>query len=309
MKNIFLSVVVVATLVAAGVGGTLADFSDIEMSEDNFFSTGSLDLAVSDYTGMEYNGTNVPAIYEQSDAWPCCDKSRFFDLENHGQGAQIEPNVYVHFKNFDCYWVQPKDMSVIWVDDTGAVVAAPANAPGPGQPQGTLPDYPKPLTEPEYVAECGGLAGEDVDGNPVIVPGVGLCYGETCELPRHIKVLAWIAGPYVDTVKPANAGLVPDADWRLITLPDPDGNGITMLNELECQQMDLGALPCNQGIWVHMSLHLLDFDEEDAFAAGLIPTTYFDETIPAEEKWDHWPTNAYQKDGVDFDISFELLQN
>ena len=308
MKNIILSVVVLSALLIAGVGGTLADFSDIEMSEDNYFSTGSLDLAVSNDLGREYNGENVPAIYEQSDAWPCCDKSRFFDLENHGQGAQKEPRVYVHFKNFDCYWVQPKDLSVIWVDANGDVVAEPANAPGAGKPQGDLPDFPKPLTEPEYVAECGGLAGEDVNGNPVIVPGLGLCYGETCELPEHIKVLAWIAGPWPHETKPKTAGDVPDASWTMVTLPDANGDGVTMLDELECLQVDLGKLPCNEGIWVHISLHLLDFDEEDAFAQGLIPATYFDENIPAEAKWDHWPTNAYQKDGVDFDISFELLQ-
>ena len=302
MKNIFLSVVVVATLVAAGVGGTLADFSDIEMSEDNFFSTGSLDLAVSDYLGKEYNGETVPAIYEQSDAWPCCDKSRFFDLENHGQGAQIEPEVYVHFKNFDCYWVQPKDLSVIWVDDAGNVVDEPDNAPGAGKAQGNLPDFPKPLTEPEYVAECGGIAGEDVNGNPVTVPGLGLCYGETCELPEHIGVLMWVAGPWPHEDKPETAAKVPAAAWTLVTLPDPNHDGVTKLNELECEQINLGELPCNEGIWVHISLHLQDIDEDDL---GL---HCFDENIAAEAKWDHWPTNAIQKDGVDFDIAFELLQ-
>jgi hypothetical protein len=57
-----------------------------------------------------------------------------------------------------------------------------------------------------------------------------------------------------------------------------------------------------------MALHFQDFDEEDAYEEGLIPTTYFDEDYP-EAKWDHWPTNAMQKDGVMFDIAFELLQN
>ena len=301
-KAILMSVLMIG-VVATALGATLADFSDIEVSEDNYFSTGSLDLAVSNDVGTHYNGENIPVIYEQSDAWPCCDKSRYFDLENVGQGAQDEPWLYIHFKNFDCYWVQPKDYSVIWVDEACDVVSAPANAPGPGKPQGDLPDFPKPLTEPEKVAECGGIAGEDADGDTVVVPGIGLCYGEDCQLAKHIGVKIWIAGPYPDDAKPATGAAVPDADWVILLLPDPNGDGVTKLNELECEEVELGQLPCNEGIWVHMALHLQDIDEDDL---GL---DYFDESIPAEAKWDHWPTNAIQKDGVEFDIAFELLQN
>jgi hypothetical protein len=313
MRNIILAVVAIAALTLAGIGGIFADFSDIEISQDNFFQTGSLDLAVSNYLGTHYNGDdNIPVFWEIEDAWPCCDKSVFFDLENVGQGFQVQPWVYVHFKNFDCYWVQPKDYSTIWVDEDGNIVDEPANAPGPGQPQGDLPDFPKPLTEPEYVAELGGIAGEDADGNTVVVPGLGLCYGESCQLAEHIGIIhIEIAGPYPDTEKPATSAEVPAADWEVLDLSDYDANhdGVIKLNELECQQVELCQLPCNEGIWVHISLHFQDFDEEDAYAQGLIPATYFDETIPAEAKWDHWPTNAMQKDGLMFDISFELLQN
>jgi hypothetical protein len=55
-------------------------------------------------------------------------------------------------------------------------------------------------------------------------------------------------------------------------------------------------------------LHAQDFDEEDAFAQGLIPTTYFDETYP-EAKWDHWPTNAYMGDICQFDMKFTMNQD
>lgn len=312
MKNIILAVAVIVVLALAGMGGLFADFSDIEVSQDNFFQTGSLDLAISDYEGNVYNGDgNIPVFWEISDAWPCCEKSVYFDLENFGQGNQGVPWAYIHFKNLECGWVQPKDYSTIWVDENGDIVPEPDYAPGPGQPQGDLPDFPKPLTEPEYVAELGGIAGEDEDGNPVEVPGIGLCYGETCELPEHIGVIyIAIAGPYPDDEKPATSAEVPAADWVVLNLTryDADDNGVIKLDELECQEVELCQVPCNEGIWVHISLHFQDFDEEDAYAQGLIPDTYFDEDYP-EAKWDHWPTNAMQKDGVMFDIAFELLQN
>lgn len=311
MKNVILAVLAIAALTTAGIGGVFADFSDIEVSQDNYFQSGSLDLAVSNYLGVHYNGSNIPVFWEIADAWPGCDKSVFFDLENVGQGFQVIPSLYIHFKNFDCYWVQPKDYSTIWVDATGAIVKPPANAPGPGQPQGTLPDYPCPKTEPEYVAELGGLAGELKDGTLQTVPGIGLGYGERCQLKEHIGVFKIeIAGPYPDEIKPKTSADVPAADWKPVDLSAYDENkdGHIKLNELECNQALLVKLPCNEGIWVHVSLVMQDFDEEDAYTQGLIPRTYFEDTYP-EAKWDHWPTNAMQKDGVTFDIAFELLQN
>jgi predicted ribosomally synthesized peptide with SipW-like signal peptide len=305
MKNIVLSVMVVCTLIGGALAGTLADFSDIEVSRDNYFETGSLDLKVSDYMGRLYQDPDVPAFYQVSDAWPCCDKSVFFDLENFGQGFQAVPHVYMHIKNLNCYWIVPKNP--IWVDEDGDVVAAPVPAP----PTGTIgTGFPKPLCEPEYVAECGGIAGENATGQPVEVPGIGLCYGETCELAEHVGVLIEVAGPYDETVKPATSYDVPTDDWEALDLSDYDlnGDGVIKLNELVCVQIDLGGLPNNAGLWVHVSLHLQDFTEEDAYAQGLIPTTYFDETIPAELKWNDWPTNALMKDGMSFDMAFELLQ-
>ena len=295
MKNIILAVVVIAVLALAGMGGLFADFSDIEVSLDNFFQTGSLDLAISDCAGNEYNGDgNIPVLWEISDAWPCCDKSVYFDLENFGQGRQGVPWAYIHFKNFECGWVQPKDYSTVWVDENGDIVPEPDYAPGPGQPQGDLPDFPKPLTEPEDVAECGGVAGEDVNGEPVIVPGIGLCFGENCQLPRYIDVQIFVSSrtwpherkpPYDD----------PTIAWKSVY------NG--PLSALQCREILLRQIPTCNGMWVHVILHLRDIDEDEL---GL---HYFDELIPAEAKWDHWPTNAIQKDLVQFDIAFELLQN
>jgi predicted ribosomally synthesized peptide with SipW-like signal peptide len=317
MKNILLSVVVVATLVAAGVGGTLADFSDYEVSEGNYFKTGALDLTVSNFMGVEEQGDDVDVLCAFKDAIPCCDKSFFFDLENHGQGDQGTPHAYMHIKNLECGWVVPK---VVWEwiecdPVTGECVIATPPDPLPVHgDQGT--GYPKPVNEPEFVAECGGVAGEDVNGDPVVVPGVGCCFGEDCQLARHVGITIEIAGPYPHETKPARSDLVDDDDWTDIDLSDYDDDPADddiKVNELVCEQIDLGNVPYNEGIWVHVALHLQDIDEDDLIDQGLLtdPGTgygWFDDTIDAEAKFDHWPTNALQKDSMHFDIGFELLQ-
>jgi len=309
MKNIFLSVVVVAVLVAAGVGGTFADFSDIEISEDNHFATGALDLVVSNYLGVEYPD-DAPKFFMVQDAWPCCDKSVFLDLHNYGQGFQIDPYAYLHIKNLDCGWVMPKK-PYAWLDATGAKVTTSPPIPDPLPAEGTLgTGYPRPVTEPEYVAEMGGVAGELADGTPVTVVGMGE-YGETCGVSRHVGVIGiYVAGPYDHDAAPFTSATVPAADWVLVDLSKYDvdpADGIIKMNELVCKEIYLGQIPNCQKIWVHMSLHLQDYDEEAALADGVISTTYFAETYP-EAKWDHWPTNAYQKDYMQFDMAFELLQ-
>jgi len=295
MKNILLSVVVVAALVGAGVGGTLAGFSDYEVSEENFFQTGALDLTVSDYLGKEYNGEEVPAFWEISDAWPCCDKSVFFDLENWGQGFQVQPYIYMHIKNVECGWVWPKQLYMMVLCDPvtkeciDEITALEWERMTPDEQEEALDEGFRPVTEPEYVAECGGIAGEDVNGDPVEVPGIG-CFGDCCELAEHIGVMIWVAGPWPHEDKPAYDE-VADDEWTLVYSDK--------LSELECWEFELGQLPNCQGIWVHMSLHLQD-----------IPEAYFDmDFFPDDSKWDHWPTNALQKDYVEFDMSFELLQN
>jgi len=292
MKNIFLSVVVVATLVAAGVGGTLADFSDIEVSEDNYFKTGSLDLTVSDYAMNEYNGDEVPAFIQYEGAWPCSDKSYFIDLENWGQGTQYKPYAYIHFKNVVCCWVYPK-LLYMWVNEAGEEVEAPAPPAGYDEwfegMQGT--SFPKPVTEPEYVAEYGGIAGEKADGTLVVVDGIG-SFGEGCELKEHIGVMIEVAGPWPHENKPEPSL---DLDWTEVF------NG--KLDVLECQEIELMQLENCNGMWVHIVFHLQEPAEED------FGFNYFDETIKSEAKWNDWVTNAMQKDGVHFDMAFELLQN
>jgi predicted ribosomally synthesized peptide with SipW-like signal peptide len=303
MKNMFLSVMVISVLIAAGIGGTLADFSDYEFSEDNYFSTGALDLKVSDYLGIEYQGDSVPAFFQYSDAWPCSDKSFYIDLENWGQGSQFIPWAYIHFKNLECGWTWPKQLYRMVLCDPDTKECIDEMTPDEwdeltdAEQEAALEAGWKPVNEPEYVAECGGIAGEDEDGNPVEVPGIG-CYGDCCELAEHIGVMIWVAGPWPHEEKPEYND--PDIEWTQVFNDK--------LDELDCWEFELGQIPNCSGIWVHIAFHLQDYDEEDAYADGLIPETYFDEDYP-EAKWDHWPTNAMQKDYVEFDIGFELLQN
>jgi len=305
MKNIWLSLIVISALVAAGIGGTFADFSDIEISEDNYFATGALDLVVSNYQGVEYPD-DAPKFYMITDAYPCCDKSVFLDLHNYGQGFQVAPYAYLHIKNLSCGWVMPKQ-PYAWLDVDGKKVTAPASPPAEGY-RGT--GYPRPVTEPEFVAECGGVAGELENGTPVEVAGMGE-YGEGCEVSNHVGVIGiYIAGPYDHDAAPMTSATVPAADWRLLDLSkydDDPADEVIKINELVCEEISLGVIPNCQKIWVHISLHLQDYDEEAALADGVIGTTYFAETYP-EAKWDHWCTNAYQKDYMEFDMAFELLQ-
>jgi len=295
--------VVIGALVVAGIGGTFADFSDIEISEDNYFGTGALDLVVSNYAGTEYPD-DVPKFFMVQDAWPSCDKSVFLDLHNYGQGFQVDPYCYIHLKNLECGWIVPKSVYA-WLDADGTKVIV-VDPPAAGT-QGT--GYPRPVTEPEYVAEMGGVAGELANGTAVTVVGIGE-YGETCEVARHVDFHIEVAGPY-DHGAVATSKDVPDADWTTVDLSrfdlDPT-DGVIKLNELLCEEILLMQIPNCKMIWVHIWAHLQDFDEEAAYAEGLIDTTYFAETYP-EAKWDHWPTNAYQKDYMEFDMAFELLQN
>ena len=306
MKNIFLSVVVVGALVAAGIGGTLADFSDIEISEDNYFGTGALDLVVSNAQGTEYPD-DAPTFYMISDALPCCDKSVFLDLHNYGQGWQVNPYAYLHIKNLDCGWVMPKK-PYAWLAADGSKTTAPTTLPSEGD-FGT--GYPRPVTEPEYVAEMGGVAGELEDGTAVTVVGMGE-YGENCEVSHHVGVIGiYVAGPYPHDSAPMTSAAVPALDWVALDLSAYDtdpADGIIKINELVCNEVSLGQIPgCNK-IWVHMSLHLQDYDEDVALVNGDVSAAYFDETKPSEAKWDHWPSNAYQKDYMMWDMAFELLQ-
>ncbi|GAH64213.1 unnamed protein product, partial [marine sediment metagenome] len=150
MKNIFLSVVVVATLVAAGVGGTLAGFVDTEESTGNFIQAGMLDLLVNGK-----NDPNVGAKLQYNCSVPCISTDFYIDLFSWSecQGAEVYmklknvssvENGYKNYKGTDYVYDGTTDLDDVPFgyraskDPTGAGVAS---------------------TEPELIAEEGGGGG------------------------------------------------------------------------------------------------------------------------------------------------------
>src|SRR3989338_8227015 len=58
MKNIIVSLSIIAAIAAIAVGATAAYFNDTETSKDNIFTAGSIDLTV-DSQGSSYNGNDL----------------------------------------------------------------------------------------------------------------------------------------------------------------------------------------------------------------------------------------------------------
>jgi len=151
MKAVFLSIVVVCALVVAGIGGTLAGFSDTEQSLDNIFEVGNLDLKVSK-NDVEYNDPDVPPIVEAYLAWPCTSQDFSFDLHNLSDNPQ-QAYAYLTIKNITCYEV--------------------------------LSDkHPDGRPEPEDVAELGGILAN------VDTPAMGP-WGQDCTLLDFIEVVIY----------------------------------------------------------------------------------------------------------------------
>jgi hypothetical protein len=93
MKNIFLSVVVISALVVAGIGGTLADFSDSEEEMGDTLQAGSMDLKV--------NGLNDPDILPFAVRGMVPDK--WYDVtKTVANAGTIDGWLYIHIKNVLC---------------------------------------------------------------------------------------------------------------------------------------------------------------------------------------------------------------
>ena len=167
MRNILLSLVMVAVLVAAGVGSVFPCFSDTEVSEANNIQTGSLDLLV--------NGLNdpLPKIIDEQQVNPGEIHKYTVTVQNAGDK---DGYLYFHLKydEFPCYNYEDPAHNTWWTDDP--------NVGGTNM---------KP--EPELVAEYGGK----VDCRTVA--GFGYAVGDECSMTSHVGMVvkyrgAWVIG-------------------------------------------------------------------------------------------------------------------
>jgi len=289
MKNILLSVAVVASLIASGVGGTFAGFIDTEVSENNFVQAGISDLLV--------NGVNNPgAKIEYVHAAPCKSVDFWVDLYNRGecQGG----TAYLHFKDVESIEAGAKEGRV-W-NGTDYVLGSPVGA-------GVA------SSEPELMAEEGnGLIGQLYIGtDPAVEPGLmGVDYatgvaahtGVTVEVP-----LVGAAGNILGNPDTNNDGFVDPTEvtaWvaagnRWVAIPSLCGK----LIDIACHKDVLGFLRTQEKTYVHIDLHV------QQIADPLYPRDYdLDGDIDADDAQKmYWPTNALQGDMATWSMLFELI--
>lgn len=292
MKNVFLSLLVVSALIAAGVGGTFADFVDTEISEDNFYQAGISDLLV--------NGKNDPIgpKLQYTHGAPCKSVDFWIQVFNWGecQGGML----YMHFKDVVSEENGTKlFMGEEFVFDDAAVLGYPPIPDGyrpalPGEPQG--PGVWS--SEPEKIAEVG-------DGYvwQIYIPADDPCLlGEdyACGIADHLDVhvevpLVGATGDEMGNPDTDGDGFVSAteyAEWiaagnRWETIDTLSGK----LVDIDCQKDYLGYLPTQVKSWIHVDLHLQQIE----CPGWPDPQTRF------------WPTNALQGDRVTWDMLFELI--
>jgi predicted ribosomally synthesized peptide with SipW-like signal peptide len=301
MKNILLSVVVIGVLIAAGVGGTFAHFSDTEESVGNQIKVGAMDLKVNGY-----DDPDVGAVWEV-ELEPGQDiPEAYLTLSNVGQPAGDDCHVYIHFKNFNCENID--------------VDGNPAN--GVQNP------------EPEDVAQDGGWLGQ------VYLPGIGIL-GDNCNLAAYIVVtnLEYDGDPVdlteydvelgnddgvitlnellchnillgeLDKADSAVLGIdidVNDIDEDdILTFAGVDNDGDGDVDE-DGRTEGVDGLPGvdDDGdgyVDEDPGYEGDDVNDDGGYFNG------FDETV-ALMCWDHWPTNALMKDKITFDLLFSLVE-
>jgi predicted ribosomally synthesized peptide with SipW-like signal peptide len=99
----------VLSLVGAMVGGGLfAHFSDVEVSEENVFTAGVIDIEV-DVDGAWYNGVPFPIFSIHPDVKPCHGGETTLSLHLYGNPALVDIALNVT-EDLDNTIVEPEDM-------------------------------------------------------------------------------------------------------------------------------------------------------------------------------------------------------
>jgi predicted ribosomally synthesized peptide with SipW-like signal peptide len=267
MKSIFLSVVIICALAISGIGGTLATWSDSETSFDNLIETGSVDLQVN-YLDDKPWGAGVGPKVEIECMMPSVWYGPYLVELWHGGQCDYPSKAFIHVKDVDCFNLDPKP-------ETGYV-----------GPDGLW------KCEPELVAEFGGKV------NCVEVTGIGP-EGDDCSMGSHVLMVV------TDTPVPPYE-VDPD---RTVDLRDK-------LGKWECVEKYLFDLwPC-QPRNIYLWFFLQQDSEEDWGKPDLIVHPDDMDPVPEGDKYDaalqhwmkfnDWPSWALMKDGVYFDMEFDL---
>ena len=313
MKNILLSAVVVTTLVAGGIGGTLAGFVDTEVSEGNFVQAGISDLLV--------NGKNDPvgAQIQFVHAAPCKSVDFWIDLYNWGvcQGG----DVYLHFKDIVSTENGTKlHYGLKYVYD--GVASGNATVPeGYRVAVGAEPLGPNVWSsEPEKISEVGGgwIAQYWIADN-------------------HSQLLGEDYGSGISAHLDITVEVCDDGDDGILDDPDDNGDGTISpaeraahnwvivqglagkLDTLACHKEHLGFLATQTRTWIHLDVHLQQIYAEEWYdAMGLLYGTTGSTAVGVDYDGDGdidmddfqkagWLTNALQGDKATWSMLFELI--
>jgi len=293
MKNIFLSVVVVTTLIAAGLGGTFAGFVDTEISEGNFYQAGISDLLV--------NGKNDPigAKLQYTHGAPCKSIDFWIDLYNWGecQGGMVS----MQFMDV----VSEENGAKLHL---GVEYVYDGVAPGDpliGVPYGyrvAVGDEPKGpnvwSSEPEKIAEVGdGYVGSIyVPFDHPALLGEDYASGISDHLDVSVSVpLKGATGEILgnpDTNGDGNVDATEQAAWttagnRWLEIASLAGK----LAGIATKKDALGFLETQTMTFVHVDVHLQQ----------IVCDPW------ADEQTKYWPTNALQGDRATWSMMFELI--
>jgi predicted ribosomally synthesized peptide with SipW-like signal peptide len=270
----------VAALVAAGVGGTLATWSDSETSEGNRITTGSVDLKVNGQDDEPW-GTGVPPKVTIDCMVPCKWYGPFeVELWNAGQ-CEFPSKAFIHIKDIVCSNALPKVHP-----ETGESTGYP-------DPSVDMPWSGDLKPEPELVAEYGGKV------NCVRVPGVGV-EGDDCSMGTHVEM--------VITTTTVNPKTNEFAD--VLVTPD---NYLCRdkLGKWECKEIYLfDLMPCEPRV-IYLWFHLQQEDEEEYGFDFINPDPWDDDYDPAKHKlhwlkFNDWPSWVMMKDQATFNMEFDL---
>jgi hypothetical protein len=325
MKNVFLSVVVVATLVAAGVGGTFAGFVDTEVSEDNSYQAGISDLLI--------NGKNDPIGAKLTYTHGAPEKSIDFWIDAYNWGECQGGDLYMHIKGVTSVEAGTKLHDGVRYVYTGD----PAD--------GGVGDVPKGYraaagiepagadvwsSEPEKISEVGdGYIAEYyiADNDPNLL-GEDYASGISDHLDIFVEVPIRVSDGYLgnpdDPVQNPGAvenGAVSQAERTLWTTNGNSWVGIPSLSgklkDIECQKNHLGFLVTQEKTFIHVDVVLQQIYAEEWVnadgslwpAGAAVGVDYDLDTDIDNDDFQKagWPTNALQGDKATWDMLFELI--